>query len=190
MIIGVDCDMTVVDTGIAWIEWLNKSSKDEEEYRGFHDLMDKDGLIDYYVGGLFNNLKFGIDPMDFWRNKYLYHTLRPLSACEEVLQRQHQKGNDIVFISTLTGQHGSSKYDFLKHYFPYLNAVVFTKEKWAVKCDVLIDDRSNVLNTMPEDVHKIRLHTPYRQSEPDHQDTEIVYDWYSVEGSLNGLSFR
>lgn len=189
MIIAVDCDLTVVNTGLAWLKWLNSVSAGNQYSQ--YDLLERSVEMNYNLSSYFPSLKHGVEAMDFWRNKYLYQPLTPLKDCVDVLMKYKNLGNQIVFVSAITGQHGSSKYDFLKENFPFLDGVVFTKEKWTVGCDVLIDDRNAFLNQMPSNVKKIKLHTPYTQDAPETKGVWVADTWLGIDkmlGELDGVN--
>ena len=143
MRIAVDCDLTVVDTAHHWWEWLNKVTLSDNPYPLFED-----GVVDYDLTKYYKKEldAIGIDGYEFWRSSTLYDTLVPIDGAVEVLQHLHELGHEIIFVSTIKGSHHKSKYYFLKRYFPFMKGFVATKEKHLVGCDVIIDDRNNVLN--------------------------------------------
>lgn len=161
--IGVDVDLTVVDTGMHWGSWLAyKGAK--LDYAAMATAMDND-CIPYNLSKL-AILPEAIDPLDFWRDPKLYDSLLPLDYAVSTLEALHNKGHKIVFVSAIKGDHHKSKYYFLKKHFPFLSGVVFTKEKHFVNLDVMIDDRCDVLNKFDGGkTCKIRFDTVYEQSE-------------------------
>lgn len=181
MKIAVDCDLTVVNTGQCWLEWLNKVTRGPK--------VDLTGVtnIPYNLSEFFPELQEHVDPFDFWRNKYLYYGMEPIIGSQSVLEWAHEQGHKIIFVSSVTGQHGSSKYYWLKEHFPFLDGVVFTREKWAVGCDVLIDDRNEFLNQMGN-VFKIRFDTPYTQREEQDSTTFLAKDWVEVGNLLEQMA--
>lgn len=181
-IIAVDCDLTVVDTGLAWLKWLNSVSRSLKYTH--EELLGNGREISYNLGEYFPTLQHHVEPMDFWRNKYLYYGMTPIKGSVDALLGLANQGYKIVFVSSITGQHASSKYYWLKEHFPFLDGVVFTREKDNVRCDVLIDDRNDFLNLMPCNVMKIRYNTPYTQTKKQHKDTIVLNEWSQIANKI------
>lgn len=161
--IGVDVDLTVVDTGRVWCNWLEYKGA-TLDFKAYAKAMDF-GRAPYNISKL-AIVPDCVDPLDFWRDPKLYDSLSPLEGSVETLKALHDKGHKIVFVSAIKGDHHKSKYYFLKKHFPFLSGVVFTKEKHFVNLDVMIDDRCDVLNKFDgEKTCKIRFDTVYEQSE-------------------------
>ena len=181
-IIGVDVDLTIIDTGTLWNQWiadyLDTPSKEVLEGCSY-DLRDlyKEELLgrpSYYHNGL----------LDFWRSETLYDKLKPSEESIGCLKEIHEGGFDVVFISSIKGNHNKSKYEFLKRHYPFMSGYLATKEKWYVGCDVMVDDRSDILNNMGDGCKCIRIKTPYVQYEEDVETTILLNDWLSIKEVL------
>lgn len=161
-VIAVDVDLTVVDMAPFWWSWLQEQTECDRPYPHFGHI----GEIDYDLSNYFKEEleEKGIDGHDYWRQKNIYDGKVPIPGSRETLCRLFLRGHDIIFVSQLKGDHHKSKVEFLKRHFPYMKAFVGTKEKWAVRCDVLIDDRESHLASMPDDVILVKYNTPYTQN--------------------------
>ncbi len=145
--VGVDVDCVVVPTDNMWWEWLkevtdkdlNLKPKDYDYTKYFKEEL---GLL-------------GLDGFEFWRDESLYDNVKPFAGAVMALEYIQMKRNaEIVFISTLKGNHHKSKVAFLKKWFNFA-AFLGTKEKEYVDVDVMIDDRREVLDRFPGSVKKI-----------------------------------
>lgn len=169
----VDVDITVCPSDEGWLEWLQYYS--HMSYSPFEDVSVE--VVEYDLSIYFKDyLEEDVCPYEYWRDKELYKYLPPVYGSEEVLEELHRMGHNIVFVSQLKGWHHKSKWEWLKHHFPYLSGFVGTKEKWLVRGDVLIDDRHSHLNSMSGDVKLVKMKSPYTQGIPLHRE-HLVYNW-------------
>lgn len=153
-IIAVDIDNTVVNTGILWNQSLLSRFKQVKWVKGLKQ--------PYNLTELFE-LPDGTDGFDFWRDPSLYNGLQPLEHSVEALTKLSEQ-HDIIFVSQAKGWHHKSKFKFVEKWFPFNKGLVLTKEKFLVRCDVLVDDSLTQLNSMPEDVKCLWFQTDYIQS--------------------------
>ena len=178
-VIGVDVDLTVCATDKLWLQWLNKMQK-EVYYESIQAIQDEHrqkilsyNLSDYYP--IDNGL-------DFFRGSSIYDFAIPVEYARHVLHSlKGVYGFDIVFISTIKGNHHKSKYNWLKRYFEFLDGVIFTKEKHYIGVDYMIEDRVDMLNKFPLSTQCILLDTPYKQAEVEHRPMYKATDWFKVE---------
>lgn len=171
-VLGVDVDLTVVRTDLAWIEWLNNlTGRNVIINEEVNDTYPYD-LTKLYPGEMFT---WG-DGLDFWREEGVYDKLSPIEGTVEFLREASKTGWDVVFISQIKGNHQKSKYYFLKKHFPFMAGAIWTKEKHYVRVDAMIDDRVKVLNKMPDNVQCILKTTPYSQCE-QLKRTADLFDW-------------
>jgi len=131
MIIGLDVDLTLVDTLTPWLEWYKfKTGSDlshileEQKDHGFN-------IQDLMVS---HN-----SPLDFWKQSDLYDTLEPIADCIDVVS-ELQKDHDVIFISYCFPEHIESKVSFLNRFFGPNIKFVDTKHKEYIKMDLMIDD--------------------------------------------------
>lgn len=93
------------------------------------------------------------DPLDFWRDEYLYDNLVPMEGAVEKLE-QLSKYFGIVFVSRLKGNHHRSKVYFLKEHFPFMTGFIGTHEKYLLNDSLvaILDDLED--NLIKFDPHK------------------------------------
>lgn len=161
MRIGIDVDMTVVDTGSEWLRFLENKAE-REIHTPARD-------IPYNLGELVPELS-SEEVMSFWYCRNLYDKLEPIRGAMEAIKKLHDKGHDIIFVSHVMGDHYRSKKNFVDRFFPFHKGFVATEGKHLVKMDVLIDDRNSNLNACErEGIIPLRYDTPYSQcQEGDH----------------------
>jgi len=172
----VDVDLTVVDLSRTWWRWLELQTKVEKEYP-------ERGLVDYDLSTYFPQTT---DPMDFWRNEGLYDMGVPIKGSVEALRDLSEEYN-IFFASHCKGNHFRSKYRFLDRYFPFMEGFAATKEKYAVSCDIAIDDRNVFLNSLPAETPKLRFETGFRQDVPLSCVVHSFREWCSLPQIIKAL---
>ena len=152
-ILAVDVDMTVVDTGQGWYNYL-------KYFNGLGKTnFPEDGSLPYNLSKVFPNVQ---DPMEYWRNLD-YFKFQPLGGAVECL-KELSKDFHIAFISQVDGTHAKSKFQWLDHHFPFKAGFIPTHEKWLMNGSVvaMADDRLKVLEGF--DLGKrILFDTPYTQ---------------------------
>lgn len=136
MIIGVDVDGVVVDTPTIWLDYLRSITGVK---------IDTENVVDYDYTRYFKDElgEMGTDGMDFWRRRDLYDNLLPVDGAQQELQFLKEMGHEIVFVSSIKGDHSKSKYYFLKKHFPFMDGYLTTKEKRYAGVDILVDDFAN-----------------------------------------------
>ena len=148
MILGVDVDLTVVDTLSGLMDYvsdllpnldarlelqtkINEFIKLNDTYKDFHNLLDE--IL----------AKYGINATakDYWRNPKLYDDLLPFPDAVEVLNWFNRNGTKIVFITSIIPEHYQSKINFILRYFPYTYDFITAQKKYLVgNLDMFIDD--------------------------------------------------
>lgn len=174
MRLGVDVDLTVVDTGRAWYKFLSTVS--ELSVPSFDEYMQIVKEVPYDLTKVFFDLDMN-KCLDYWREEYLYDTLMPLPNVVDVLEDlKVNKRYEIVFVSTIKGNHHKSKYYFLKKHFPFMDGFIATKEKKYANVHMMVDDRLNVLEKMDRSVITVLKQTPYDQS-TNFKPSHAFNDW-------------
>lgn len=178
MRIGIDVDLTTVESDVAWWNWLLNMCFIKDEYldcwvvnHSLHDfiqnLLDiRNEQISYNLAKYFEKpINDNVDPMDFWRNEGAYDTVRVRADAQQYITQLINDGHEIVFITHNKGNGSRSKYNLLARKFDKWNfAYVVTKEKYLVDVDVLIDDRHEFCNQMlHHGKHAALIETPYTQ---------------------------
>lgn len=185
----VDVDLTFVDSGWPWRDWMESVYQCEAD----NDAMNKDlyekGLYDYNLSKYFpNRCKDAIEPYEFWEDPHLYDKMTPMPGAVDALRRLHKAGHPIRFVSYCKKGHFSSKVRFLKRHCPFLDldngtdgsGFYATKVKAGVSGGVIIDDRHQFLNQFADDVIKIKFDTPFSQD----VEPRVQYDFVSANWTL------
>jgi len=138
-ILGIDVDLTIVDTLNPWLEWyesqtghrINLSDLPEDQY-SIHHLMDKHD-----------------NPMEFWGACDLYDNLCIFPEAVRVIQKLSELV-DIVFISHCVPSHIESKLALLERFLGKKYPFIDTEYKQFVKVDFFVDDNVKMLDNMHE----------------------------------------
>lgn len=181
--IGVDVDLVLASSDIAWFNWLCRVTKTYSKLN-----VDFKPPFNYDLSTYFKDYLDGIDPYDFWRNEGVYDWIDPVPGSQRALaQLKNEIDCKIIAVSHCKGNHFKSKWQFLKRNFgDNIDSYVVTKEKENVRVDYLIDDRNNYLNKMPEDVTCIRFETPYTQSEEPKREILVKNTWEDIVEYFRG----
>jgi len=138
-IIAIDVDLTVVDTVSPWKDWYHKLTG--------HDI----GEISSENNDLETLMKRHDDPLKFWRDPKLYDDLMALEPALYFIEKIHDLGVKVVFVSACMPEHESSKKFFLRRNFPYMEGFISTADKRFVKCDYFVDDYRRYCDEMYEE---------------------------------------
>ena len=174
MIIGVDIDLTIVDTLTPWIEWYKKLTGNDLK----NDVV---GMV-YNIEDL---MKSHRDPLEFWRRPDLYDDLEPIPDAVEVLNELKRQGHTIIFISSCFPEHENSKRYFLQRNFDF-DGFISTSDKHFVKCDHFIDDYNKYLDKIKDfypDTKTFRINTILNENNPSKHATG---DWYDFLRFVKG----
>lgn len=137
----VDVDDTVVPSVKEWVEWYHELTGHELT----NDLRDENGR----TNNLLDLMHKHRNPMEFWKQPYLYQKMKPRRHSVEVLKEMSEH-YEIVFVSASMPEHTSSKEMFLTKYFDFHDGFVSTSMKKYVKADYFIDDYKNYLRQVQE----------------------------------------
>lgn len=180
MKIGVDIDLSIVRSDLAWENWLD---------RHFPKLTDMPLKgVDYDLGNYYGKNEYGLKHMDFWENNHLYDELQIIPAAVDALRAFKEAGHNVGFLSYTKSGHFTSKFrmlsrlDFLD--FKNGDSFIATKEKGFLSgsVEVMIDDRNKFLNQFSDDVIKIKIDTRYTQEEePRVQYDLVTSNWKSIQ---------
>ena len=182
-VIGVDVDLTVVDTFTPWMTWFEEQSggikvKNED---GVYDLVPEMKEILKSIG------KEDVNPFAFWCQEDLYDDLMPLSWAVTALWSLKNRGHRVVFVSSCVPEHTASKIRFLDKWFGWRSGFIATHEKEFVNYDVLIDDKLAHLHLGHRERPTARhiLFTGVRPDGTAVQRNKFGFDELSSWGELN-----
>ncbi|ALM02516.1 hypothetical protein KB57_129 [Klebsiella phage vB_KpnM_KB57] len=196
MNIGIDVDLTFVDSGTPWLHWL------ELMYGVKADCSlpppNPQGKTYYNLSKYFPPAKVNqLPPYEFWEDPYLYDRLKPRPGAVEAVAAFAEAGHFNQFVSYCKKGHFSSKVRFLKReteeFFSLEpgsgHGFYATKNKAGLKLEVIIDDRNEFLNQFGDDVLKIKFWTPYDQSEELKVSIDLeTSDWSHIQDFILDLS--
>lgn len=134
--IGIDVDLTVVDSVAPWKEWYRKLTG--------HDISDEIKITDYNLEKL---MKLHKNPLEFWSKTDLYDNLEPIKNSVEVIKKLKEEGYIIIFVSACVPAHEQSKRKFLQRNFEF-DGFISTNDKQFVDMDYFIDDYEKNLLTV------------------------------------------
>ena len=108
--IGVDVDLTIVDTLTEWTEWWEaKTGKEFPWHKIGSDFSINDALKEHMDADAI---------LEFWKQEDLYDNLEPIYGVFQTLSLL-STGYDIYFLSYCQPEHFESKKRFLDRYFPF-----------------------------------------------------------------------
>ena len=143
--IGVDVDLTIVDTLTEWVEWWEeKTGKEFPWHKIGSDFSINDALKEHMDATAV---------LDFWKKEDLYDDLEPIYGVFKTLSLL-STGYDIYFLSHCQPEHFESKKRFLDRYFPFHSGLINTSRKYQIECDIYFDDHCYY-------VEKIIEHRPH-----------------------------
>lgn len=190
----VDVDLTVVDSGTPWFEWLEKVYKIPADSALMNLHREQFGLIKYNLAAYFpNRCSEALSPYEYFEDPHLYDKLSPLPGVVDAIYRLWKAGHPIRFVSHCKKGHFSSKVRFLKRSFPFIDldnapcgsGFYATKNKSGVSGAAVIDDRNNFLNQFGGDVLKIKFKTQYTQDEEPRCKYDLESDdWEKIADFL------
>lgn len=205
MKIGIDVDLTLVDTGYEWWEWCVQELSKVKPFcieipsvTRMYDDWKESGKCSYNFNEEFPSFTetTGLDIFSFWKQDDLYDNIIPLPNSVEVVKQLVEAGHSIVFISHCHGGHFKSKVDWLKKYFPFADiggkgGFIATKEKHLVNVDVMIDDRIENLLRFPDEVIKVYFNTIYADNEFVRSDVDMITSvdngWLDIKEYFEGI---
>lgn len=187
-IICFDVDNTVINSGERMGLWLASQ-------QWYQDCFDHQKAAYEYATTRYTPWE-GIDLPKYWQEKAiswwkqegLFDDMRPSDEVMSSLENLHRKGHTIVFASHVEGAHAKSKVQFLKRWFPYMDAFLATRQKHYVRCDYLVDDRaSNLIRVSPlSGIVPVYLKTEFDDNKFQAMVDKFHIDWtdYLVVDSI------
>lgn len=160
--IGVDFDLTIVDSLWPWVEDFNQYLHTFEKIRGKPHAkpITRECYASFrgqHLGTLMNERQAHLDPEDhydtmlFWRKKDLYDNMKPLAGAREffenfkkvflAMNEGHFNDVEFVCVTKCEPEHEHSKRRFIpSHFGDLFSGFVSTDDKHLVAMDCLIDD--------------------------------------------------
>ena len=172
-IIGVDVDLTIVNSDYGLVDWCSKLSAAPLTFR---DVFTQTGLP-YEFFTLYPDVTIE-QVIEYWSQENLYDDMEPMADSVNTLRELHRDGHQIVFVSALTGLHYNSKLNFLKRHFPFMSGFIGTHQKQFAKVDILIDDRMENLNAcLNAGIKPVLYSSPYKQNVEPAAPMSVIRSW-------------
>ena len=134
-VIGIDVDLTIVDTLTPWLEWYKEKTGEKINIDD----------IEYNVEKIMEKCD---NPLKFWKREDLYDNLQPIEEAKKYIDILSNHF-DIVFISSTFGEHYKSKERFIERHFPYADFIA-THTKKYIDVDYFIDDHKKYIDEVYE----------------------------------------
>lgn len=172
MNIGIDIDLTLVDSGKGWENWLKKHFPQTKVIPNKN--------INYNLSEYFGESSTGLKHFDYWSNNHLYDDMDFEEGAYSSLKNLKEKGFNLIFISHTKSGHFKSKFRLLKKLdfldFSNGDAFIATKEKGTLSgcLAAMVDDRNKFLNQFEDEVIKIKFDTLYSQEEEPRVQYDLV----------------
>lgn len=174
-IIAVDVDLTVVDSVTPWVNWYKDLTGD--------DL----GSLSSENNDLETLMKNHNDPMKFWRDPKLYDKLEAFEHAKIYLQKIHELGIGIIFVSSCIPEHEESKRHFIRRNFPYSKGFVSTSDKKFVRCDYFVDDYKKYCRDVSPHSKVFQIKSFLNSPSDEFPYVEWVEIYEFIKGDINGI---
>jgi len=183
MDILTDVDLCLVDTDLAWLQFLQTQYYEKFNSTKWFDWGEE---RKYNLHEYFTELSKEV-AWSFWDKKDLYDNLVPKQGSYEALKSMHDAGHRILVTSYCKGGHLGSKYRWVMKNFPFVEGFLATKEKHLIRADIFIDDRHNMLNKKVKEDSKcliVKFDTQYQQEEELLKHDYIIKNWKELQVAL------
>lgn len=138
----------------------------------FNEHLSVDDITDYDVGKVFTKVKehYGMSAAEWFfdtngRKIFLYG--KPYQGVAEAIDLLREHGHKVVIVTwqpLLENKLNTLK--FLDKYGIHYDDICFTKDKWIINGDYIIDDNPEFLTEEREKAEKIVIDYPYNKSQP------------------------
>lgn len=127
---------------------------------------------------------------DMYGESGLYDKVLPIHGAQNALQKLINMGHDVYLVTASIPKTYGEKVEFIKRYFPFIDEshIVCMRNKWMLRCDVMIEDNLSTLLAKPY-YHRICFNMPWNQSDKDYvYDIHRCYNWNDVLAAVNKIS--
>lgn len=144
MIVLIDVDGVIVETGVPWLDWLCDVYSDVIE----DPIIFKKTIISStnwdlttLINPFIENTKSNVDMWAYWRKPHLYDKFVPVNGAVEMHNKMVDRGHTPIFVSSCFSEHIDSKKKFIETYFDTDKFISCpTQHKHYIGGDVIIDD--------------------------------------------------
>lgn len=135
----------------------------------FNEHMTVEDIFDYDVDIVFPRIReqIGISAADYFFKLYAYDLFlesKPYDGVKEALEKLRKEGHKVVIVTwqyTLDNKMNTLKFLF-NNEIPY-DDICFTRDKWMIQADWIIDDNPEFLLDEREKSKKIMINMPYNK---------------------------
>lgn len=140
----------------------------------YNDLFDEnltvEDMFDYDVEKVFNKIKekLGMTAVDYffdWSARSIFLNSEPYAGVREAIQKLRDAGHKVVIVTwqfSLQNKYYTLLF-FDKNKIPY-DDICFTRDKWMIQGDWLIDDNPEFIEDKREKSRKIMIRMPYNKN--------------------------
>ena len=161
MVIKIDVDGVIRNINEKMCEMYNDL---------FDDNLTCDDMFDYNVEKVFAKLmeKKGIKAVDYffdWNAREIFLNSKPYDGVREAIQALRDAGHKVVIVTwqfNLNNKYYTLEF-FERNNIPY-DDICFTRDKWMVQGDWLIDDNPEFITDERDKSSKIMINMPYNKN--------------------------
>ena len=135
----------------------------------FNESLSVNDIFDYDVDVVFHRIKeeLGINAAEFFfeqHAKELFLDSKPYNGVKEAIEKLMRNGHKVIIVTwQYTLENKLYTLMFLdKNNIPY-DDICFTKDKWMIKSDWIIDDNPEFITDKREKSHKMLIKMPYNK---------------------------
>ena len=129
-----------------------------------------DDIFDYDVDAVFTKIKenIGISAADYFFKLYayrLFYESNPYDGVKEAVEKLRDEGHKVVIVTwqyTLDNKLNTLRF-LDRHNIPY-DDICFTRDKWMIQGDWLIDDNPEFIEDERDKSKKILINMPYNKN--------------------------
>lgn len=161
MIIKIDVDGVIRNINEKMCEIYNQL---------FNEKITVEDIFDYDVEKVFKRIKekFGMTAVDYffsWEAREVFLGSEPYTGVREAIQKLRDAGHKVVIVTwqfNLQNKYYTLMF-FEKNKIPY-DDICFTRDKWMIQGDWLIDDNPEFIADERDKSSKIMINMPYNKN--------------------------
>lgn len=161
MVIKIDVDGVIRNINEKMCEIYNQL---------FNEKITVEDIFDYNVEKVFNRIKekIGMTAVDYffsWEAKEVFLHSEPYAGVREAIQKLRDAGHKVVIVTwqfNLQNKYYTLMF-FEKNKIPY-DDICFTRDKWMIQGDWLIDDNPEFITDERDKSRKIMINMPYNKN--------------------------
>ena len=154
MIIVTDVDGVLNNLMDAVLEVYNKKHKTSYV---------ADDVITYNIANCFEP-KVAQRIKDIFDSANIWNSVKPIEGAQDALQKLIRDGHQVYLATNNCPDTYGKKVAWIKHFFPFIedSKIICIKDKWLLRCDIMIEDNVHALLAKPY-YHRILMNHPWNQ---------------------------